>query len=269
MSYPDLEDLLKFWKPEKFEISSYKWGIDERKNKSYRTSGSDNSGKCIYTYNELGFRGDSVLKDGFKVMSIGCSLTEGVGVNDWETWPHMFSKKILGGVDLNFGVGGRSNDFISRCLLTFYDYIKPDLVLIMYTSPQRREVYTSEGNIEPFLPQTSWGWLKETEEGIEKQKNLLELQNCYSDFINWYKNHMLIKFFLESKKCNWLWNGSFNILSEYQEFNRFDGEYSVKIDNGADGSHPGPNHNLEYSNRLFSHIKNNFPDYLPSKKSQT
>lgn len=134
MSYPDLEDLLKFWKPEKFEISSYKWGIDERKNKSYRTSGSDNSGKCIYTYNELGFRGDSVLKDGFKVMSIGCSLTEGVGVNDWETWPHMFSKKILGGVDLNFGVGGRSNDFISRCLLTFYDYIKPDLVLIMYTS---------------------------------------------------------------------------------------------------------------------------------------
>ena len=73
-------DILKYWTPAGFEISSYKWHLDERKNKSYRTSGSDNTGLCTYTYNELGFRGDSIDKKGFKIMSLGCSLTEGVGV---------------------------------------------------------------------------------------------------------------------------------------------------------------------------------------------
>ena len=51
---------LNFWTPEGFEISSYNYGINTKKNKTYRTSGSDNTKLCSYTYNELGFRGDSV-----------------------------------------------------------------------------------------------------------------------------------------------------------------------------------------------------------------
>ncbi len=101
---------LKYWTPETFEVSTYKWSINDRKNKSYTTSGSDNSGKCTYTYNSLGFRGDEPTKQGFKVMSIGCSHTEGVGLNDDETWSHQLCK-LINGVDLNFGYGGRSNDY--------------------------------------------------------------------------------------------------------------------------------------------------------------
>ena len=123
---------VKFWTPETFEISTYKFNLIDRVNKTYETSGSDNTGKCSYTYNELGFRGDSISKKGFKVMSIGCSYTEGVGINDNETWPYLISSIITNGVNMNFGTGGRSNDFISRCLLTYYDVIKPDLVLIMF-----------------------------------------------------------------------------------------------------------------------------------------
>lgn len=263
-----MKEVLKYWTPEEFEVSSYKWGISERKNSTHRTSGSDNSGKCSYTYNELGFRGDSIEKNGFKIMSIGCSNTEGVGVNNDETWPHLFSIKIPEGVDLNFGCGGRSNDYISRTLLTYYDLVRPDLVLIMYTSPQRREFYTKECKIEPFMPTSSWGWMEETEEGIQTQESLINIQNGYSDFINWYKNHLLIKYFLESKKCNWIWNGSFGIDKKYQEPNRFDGDYFYFADRGADGKHPGPIHNLKYSFRLFDHIKTNFQDWLPSKEIQ-
>ena len=53
---------MKYWTPETFEVSTYKWSINDRKNKSYTTSGSDNSGKCTYTYNSLGFRGDEPTK---------------------------------------------------------------------------------------------------------------------------------------------------------------------------------------------------------------
>lgn len=255
---------LKFWTPEGFDISSFQFSLDDRKGKTYRTSGSDNTRLCSYTYNELGFRGDSINKDGFKVMSLGCSNTEGVGVNYNQTWPAQFVSHIPNGVNMNFGTGGRSNDFIVRCLLTYYDLIKPDLVLIMYTSPTRRELYTSDGGIEPFMPSNSWGYLKETDSGVEIQKHLVELQNDNEDFINWYKNHLLIKYFLESKKSNWMWNGFFNIPTTYEEFNRFDGEYSHSIDRGVDGGHPGPKHNKKYGMDLFNHLNKNFRDYLPT-----
>lgn len=255
---------LQFWKPETFEISSYKYHLDGRRNKSFSTSGSDNTGLCTYTYNELGFRGDSINKTGFKIMSIGCSLTEGVGVNDDETWPYQFTQLIPDSVNLNFGCGGRSNDYILRCLVTYYDLINPDLVLIMYTSPQRREIYTENGGIEPFIPTLSWGYMNETERGREIQNCLIELQNDNEDFINWYKNHITTKLFLESKNCNWLWNGSFGIPKKYSEFNRFDGDYMNEpfLDLSVEGSHPGPTHNKSYVDKLINHIQTNFPNYL-------
>ena len=255
---------LKFWTVDGFEISSYKWGISERVNSTYNYSGSDFTGKCSYTYNELGFRGDSINKNGFKILSIGCSNTEGVGVNDGETWSAEFCRYIPNSVNLNFGTGGRSNDYISRCLLTFYDLVKPDLVLIMYTAPQRREIYTRNNYIEPFSPTTRWGQLEETTNGKNIQKKLLELQNDNEDFINWYKNHSLIKYFLETKKSNWLWNGWMGINRDYTEFNRFDGDYDKFIDKGVDGLHPGPLHNRIYASKLIKYISKNFTSYIPS-----
>jgi hypothetical protein len=253
---------LKFWTVDGFEISTYRWSISERVNSTYKYSGSDTSGKCVYTYNELGFRGDSIHKEGFKILSIGDSNTEGVGVNNNETWSFEFSKYIPNSVNLNFGSGGKSNDYISRCLLTYYDLIKPDLVLIMYTSPQRREIHTKDNGIEPFMPTASWGYLRETSDGIDIQKNLIDLQNDSADCVNWYKNHLLIKYFLESKKCNWLWNGWMGITKDIEEPNRFDGQYGKFIDKGADNAHPGPLHNRVYSNKLIKHIIKNFPEFI-------
>jgi lysophospholipase L1-like esterase len=255
---------LEYWNPEGFEISSYKYSLKERINQTYTTSGKDNTGKCIYTYNELGFRGDSIKKEGFKVMSLGCSITEGVGVNDDETWPAQFCSYIENGVNFNFGTGGRSNDFICRCLMSYYDLIKPDLVLIMYTFPHRREIYTEDNGIEPYIPTNVWGKLAETEEGKIIQSSMDILQNKNADFINWYKNHMLIKLFLESKKCNWLWDGK-SLLTKHQEFNRFDILDNFKMDLGSDNLHPGPKHHNFYGKKLFEHIKTNFRNYLPKE----
>jgi hypothetical protein len=253
---------LEYWNPDGFEISSYKYSLRERVNQTYTTSGNDNTGLCTYTYNELGFRGDSIKKEGFKVMSFGCSNTEGVAVNDNETWPSQFTSLIPNGVNFNFGTGGRSNDFIVRCLLTYYDIIKPDLVLIMYPSPLRREIYTKDGGIEPFMPTTSWGYLKETDDGVKTQEYLTYLQNDNEDAVNWYKNHLLIKYFLESKKCNWIWNGRELTSLDYNEPNRFDGDFGRYIDLGVDNHHPGPNHNKTYAHNLHDFISKNFPQYI-------
>ena len=253
---------LKYWDPNEFEISSYKFKLGERKNKIFKTSGTDNTGLCTYTYNELGFRGDSIKREGFKIMSFGCSNTEGVAVNDNETWPAQFTSLIPNGVNFNFGTGGRSNDFICRCLMSYHDLIKPDLILIMYPSPLRREIYTKDGGIEPFMPTTSWGYLKETDDGVKTQEYLTYLQNDNEDAVNWYKNHLLIKYFLESKKCNWIWNGRELKSLEYDEPNRFDGDYGKYLDLGVDNHHPGPNHNKTYAHNLHDFISKNFPQYI-------
>ena len=231
---------LKYWTPNEFETSSLTFKFNRKK----INLATDDSGLCTYTYNELGFRGDSIYKKGFKVMSIGL---------------------VPNAIDLNSASSGESNDYINRCLLTYFDLIKPNLVLIMYTSPQRREVYTKGNGIKPFIPGSTWGYLKETEDGRKIQNYLTEIQNDNQDLINWYKNHLLIKLFLESKKCNWIWNGYFNIPKEYHEFNRFDGEYGNFVDYGTDGGHPGPQHNKIYAEKLFKHIETNFPNYLPNE----
>ena len=262
---------LEYWTPDGFETLSYKNSLKERINKSFNTIGGDTTGLCTYTYNELGFRGDSIHKKGFKIMSIGCSNTEGVGVNDDETWPHQISKLIPNGVDFNLGWVGGSNDYISRALITFYEILKPDLVLIMYTSPLRREVYTKDNGVEPYMPTSAREYMEETEDGKKIQKYLTELQNDNEDLINWYKNHQLIKYFLESKGCNWLWNGWFEIPTfpatwygipkEYND-NRFDGNYfSPQIDKGVDGIHPGPKTNYEYACNVYEYLRLNFPIY--------
>ena len=73
---------------------------------------------------------------------------------------------------------------------------------------------------------------------------------------------MLIKLFLESKKCNWLWDGT-HLLTDYKEFNRFTALDKFKMDLGSDDLHPGPAHHNHYSKVLFDYISMKFPTYLP------
>lgn len=253
---------LKFWTTDGFDVASYKWKLEERVNKQFNGSGSDNTGLCTYSYNELGFRGDSIHKDGFRIMSIGCSLTEGVGVNDNETWPSYFSQLIPNSVDLNFGFSGRSNDYISRCLLTYYDLIKPDLVLIMYTFPYRKEYYTIDGNVEPFHT-TPWGYFEEDATGRDEYNSLNKITHTENDMVNWYKNHLLISNFLKVKNTSFFWNGSFLNDESIIEDNRFDSNYNSFSDFGVDNTHPGPNHNKLYSNNLYDFIHKNFKHIFP------
>jgi hypothetical protein len=260
---------LKYFTPETFGTSHHSFVLRDRVNSTYRTSGSDDTGLCKYTYNEYGFRGDSFTKEGFKVLSLGCSITEGVGVNDDETWSHYFTKHVPNGVDMNFGYGGRSNDYISRCLLTFFDLVKPDLVLVFYTFPERREYIRNDGGVEPYMV-NPWGFFTETREGRIAYQSQTELINKPANMFNWYKNHLLIKNFLDNKNCPWVWNGdSLRVNCDgdehksYDEYNRFDGGYGLNnLDLGVDKLHPGPLTHERYANRLFNFVKQTYPDLI-------
>ena len=249
-------DPLKHWNKDTFVTSTYNNGLEKRKNKSHIIDG------CNYTFNELGFRADSIAKEGFKIMTIGCSNTEGVGVDDKNTWPALLCTMVPNSVNINLGHGGRSNDYICRTLLTFYDYFKPDLVIILYTNLHRREIYTEQNGVEGFIPTHANGYFRDTADGIRKQSMLFKLQNDNEDFINWYKNHQLIKLFLESVKCNWIWDGSEKIRTFYNDEFMLDKDYcnltnetaNKLLDNGTDNIHPGPKHNRFYAESIREFI---------------
>jgi hypothetical protein len=241
---------LKFWKPMHFDVTSYKWLLKERKGTRFFGSGSDYGNKNTYTYNEYGFRGDSTLKNGFKIMSIGSSYTEGIGVNDDETYSHYLSKMIEDGVDLNFGYSGRSNDYIARVLITFFDKINPDFVNIMYTYPNHREYYTNTNGIEPYAP-NPWGYYKEHPTGKREFDALNYVLNSEDDFINWYKNHLLIINYLKNKNVPFVWNGTF-LQTEYMDENRFDGDYPYFED---DSNYAKAIDNKNYAQNLYKHLE--------------
>jgi len=236
-------DVLKYWNIDTFDITNYKWFLSERKNKSFKRSGSDNSVQTEYTYNQLGFRGDSLPLVGKRLLAIGCSHTEGIGVNDDETWPYYLSQ-LLDYSHINFGFTGRSNDYISRSILTFTEEIQPDLICIMYSYPERREYYTSENGIEPFHP-TPWGWFAK-QDNSDYFTSKLKLSNDNEDFINWYKNHLLITNFLKNKKIPYIWNGVF-IGTDFDDGNRFDGDYNIPY-----GKHATALQNKEYAGKLYN-----------------
>jgi len=241
---------LSYWNSETFDIATYKWTLEGRKNKKVNSNGSDNSG-CVYTFNEYGFRGDSPEKEGIKILSVGCSHTEGIGVNDNETWSHYLSRMIPTGVDINLGISGRSNDYISRTIITFLDIYKPDLVLIMYTYPERREYYTKNGKVEPYHI-NCWGYFDEDIQGKVDYETLTLLSNEHENYINWYKNHLLISNFLTVKKIPYIWNGTF-LNTTYKDENRFDGNYPNIPDNHR---HASPLENQKYAKELYTYIKN-------------
>lgn len=243
---------LKFWNSEGFDIASYKWKLKERINKEMLGNASD-PGMCYYTFNELGFRGDSPKKKGLKVMSVGCGHTEGIGVNDRETWSHHLTRMIPDGVDFNLGISGRSNDYIARSILTWTDYLKPSVVLVMYTYPTSREIYTNEGNLEPYHP-VPWGYLNENLEGRKLWSNIVSSTSDEDNYINWLKNHLLISNYLKYKEIPFVWNGTF-VKTKYTDENRFDGGYPALADTNTFASSI---QNQVYAKELFNYFKEKF-----------
>ena len=116
-----------------------------------------------YSFNSLGFRSDEFENDEtFKILYCGCSFTEGVGLPKEHTWPWLLNQQIQErfGIKMryyNMGVGGFSSDAIQRhlTLLLECEKFKPDLVIILFPSYTRRELFFSESDdttVDTYIP---------------------------------------------------------------------------------------------------------------------
>jgi hypothetical protein len=235
-----------------FEVSKY-WPIKDRKNLTLTSNASDNRGVGKYTFNEIGLRGDSIYSKRKKILVVGDSNTEGIGLSDEETYGFLLSR-LLKCDYINAGMAGRSNDYISRAILNLVKFINPIFVIVVFTQKSRREYATNDGFFEPFQVANKWGYF---EDNIELQNSYAKIQNDSEDDINFHKNYSLIRMHLQTEGTPFLWNGSFTGV-EYTDDKRFDGSFDIlnPIDTTYDELHCGVETNRIYANELFKKIRN-------------
>lgn len=106
----------------------------------------------VYEFNSHGFR-DTEFDDRSCAMALGCSFTEGVGVDIDHVWPRVLSKMLNLHV-WNLGIGGCALDTITRLTDFYLDFLRPKMVFLLLPSPWRLEFAKSENEFDVLLPNT-------------------------------------------------------------------------------------------------------------------
>ena len=230
------------WNHQDFDIFD---DLKSRKNAIHDCVGGDKSGKIKYHFNELGFRGDSLKhyqNSKKKFLTFGCSHTFGVGNELENTWAQLVSNDINYSY-INCGIQGISNDTISRAVLSYTEFLKPDFVIVLHTYPHRREYTTSEGRKCSYKPDGKWDFW-ETTHGNEIHDSITFIQNDANDLDNQHRNMMLIKYYLKSLNVPLLQY----TLEDYQR---------LQVDNDLVGSgHAGIETNKSFSIKVINDYRN-------------
>lgn len=234
--------------------------------------GNDRSGKKIYKFNSLGYRGEEYDERAkMKIFIGGCSLTIGNGLNYEETWPYHFKMQIINNMNLqekdvnvlNFANSGRSNDYICRTLLRQCEAVKPELIVALFTNMNRIE-YVDKGMVSPILVQNG---MKE-----ECAINYYEYYTEEIGFINTMKNMLLLQYYCKLNRIKYII--SFYELDKFSKkrylYNTVCKQFLDKIDRkcffknkfpkvdlAADNDHPGPKSNKIYAEKLFEFFRDN------------
>lgn len=96
--------------------------------------------EMLYNVNNLGFRGNKIVKDESILMSAGCSHTYGIGVRENEVWGRQLADK-LDMYHINTGVGGIGPDTVSLLTKQFFEEgIVPDILAVLWPNVSRKMV---------------------------------------------------------------------------------------------------------------------------------
>jgi hypothetical protein len=139
----------------------------------------------------------------FKILTIGCSMTFGVGIPFQLTFGEQLAALIRHkyGIEvevINMGAGASSIDYVTRVLFQSFPILQPHYVFCLLPDMNRREYFTSYGHIhvEKFGP-----WDSPTK---CHEHALLALGTETWDFFSMVKNVAMIELIL--RDAHWSWD---------------------------------------------------------------
>ena len=164
----------------------------------------------------------------------------------------------------NLSLSGGSNDYISRTLLEAIPILEPDIVIVCFTAPSRRDYIAADGvyyNLNNHFDNLS---RSRTERDI--YNHYLGLVSKYDDQLNFYRNYKLVEMLLSQYEIEWYYtsinNGSvitqdMDDLSHIFDLERFLEFGPEVLDFARDNSHPGIESMKVFAEKLFQEVKQN------------
>jgi hypothetical protein len=178
-------------------------------------------GDVDYRFNAQGYRCaefDAPRDDSsVTVVALGASEVMGTGVPQGETFTAVFAR-LLGerigrpAVAWNLGVGGGSADCVARMLFSTLAVLQPDVVLMTFPHPARREHLGDDGRVHCHNREGPAGRkladrLLDPENYVLTQANL-NLSSEFNDTINLYKNYKVCEALCRASPAMWLFSAT-------------------------------------------------------------
>lgn len=240
------------------------------KNKKLKTLATDlyDDDTIIYDMNEHGYRSISMdEKSNYNLLTLGCSWTMGIGVDNENIWPNIIGKK-LNAKTFNYGMYGTSTSFVAKTLYKFISsQFTPDLVLIMWPGFSRRDYIREDGSFKKiggFRPakENDIVWKNQSEDLA-----FLEIRNDYQDLMIFWEAYNFVETIakLYNIKIYHTISGYYydvfktlkanlNYTINYDTF--FEPIYCYKNDYTArDKEHPGKQWHINFSNEFYDFLK--------------
>ncbi len=243
-------------------IQSVYWlGVDNPDNYEKGGNHEFTEGEVLYNFNSYGYRSDEwVDRKEINVLTVGCSVAFGLGLNREDTYPDIFCRSLSRNLDKSVGNWnlswpGKSNDYISRIILSAVPFLRPNFVLIGFTAIGRREFVDIEGKCLDYLPGSS---SRQDAPILERAlcRNLDALTSPFQDLINFYRNYKLVELLLNLLEVQWIYSvlvpRQIGPVKQYINHERLIAGSPSKKDRARDGLHPGIVSHQDFANYVFS-----------------
>ena len=247
-------------------------------NKNLETISSDlnNNGEFSYIMNEHGYRSNSFRhKTNYNILTLGCSWTMGVGVDNDYIWPTIINNKIaeyknVNSSIFNYGMYGVSTSFVAKNFYKIIEsYLKPDLVLIMWPGFSRRDYIKEDGTFKKI-----GGFRLAHERDIvwkndEDDIHFVQLRNDYQDLMEFWNSykfvevvsrlhnikvyHTIVGYYYDIfKQLKVYLDDTINYNTFFMPDNCYKNDFK-----GRDNHHPGKEWHINFANEFFNFLKIN------------
>lgn len=159
--------------------------------------GWDQPGCITYRYNSHGFR-DEEFDDRPCGLAFGCSITEGVGIDQASTWPARLTH-LMGIHVWNLGVGGTGMDTVYRLFDHYINLLRPRFVAVACPPWVRFEYVLSDQEIRTVSPQ-----FNQTNEPLDAYFKQY-FSNDLNSATNFHKNLRLLRLAAAERGLPFAW----------------------------------------------------------------
>ena len=240
------------------------------KDKVLYSLSTDNSNKIEYRMNEHGYRSESLTTKGkLNILTLGCSWTMGVGVDNDKIWPSLIQKKYEDSVVCNYGMYGTSTEFLAKqyCRIIESGY-EPNIVLILWPGLSRRDYLDEEGrHIKLFGWRTAYHQDPVSKGRPDIDLAFVTLQNDYQDLNVFWSSYKFVQSITPKNTKVFhsiagyyyeIFDKHFESIKEFIDLdNFFIPSNCYQNDRGAvDGSHPSSDWHNKFSNQFYHFIRN-------------